>query len=285
MDKRKLIRLTVSLIVLSFMGFLINEKFGSFIMFVSWIIIGISCYKYKKNQDIELKKEKENKEVITMGKYENFILEDNAKAYIHNENTIKDENKDEIVSNESKCEINEEENCYKITLQEEKFFTHLKKVWNKEVKEIEFEVAGTFVKEIQLKIDKYFKKMFADGKIKRYEGLSPKEIKKEKNSEIYEMPQSYKFTNDKLKFINEPQNEYDKNAIRIELNDIGKIGYVPKKINVELKEIFKTKKIFELNAYIDGGKYKKVYEDGSVEEISRDYSEYKVVVIVKFYEK
>lgn len=278
MNKKKLIRLTVGLIILSFIGFLINENFGSFIMFVSWIIIGISCYKYKKNQDIEFEKEKEKKEIITMGKYENFILQDNAKAYILTENSEK-----ENISNENSN--NEEENYYKITLQEEKFFTHLKKAWNKEVKEIEFEVAGTFVKEIQLKIDKYFKKMFADGKIKRYEGLSPKEIKKEKNSEIYEMPQSYKFTNDKIKFIDEPQNEYDKNAIRIELNDIGKIGYVPKKINVELKEIFKAKKIFELNAYIDGGKYKKVYEDGSVEEISRDYSEYKVVVIVKFYEK
>lgn len=50
MDKRKLIRLTVGLIVLSFIGFLISEKFGSFIMFISWIIIGISCYKYKKEE-------------------------------------------------------------------------------------------------------------------------------------------------------------------------------------------------------------------------------------------
>lgn len=211
-----------------------------------------------------------------MGKYENFILKDNAKAYIPNENTIK---------NESKDEINEEENCYKITLQEEKFFTHLKKAWNKEVKEIEFEVAGTFVKEIQLKIDKYFKKLFDNEVIERYEGLSPKEIKEKKDSKIYEMPQLYKFTNDKVKFVKEPQNEYDKNAIRIELNDIGKIGYVPKKINIELKEVFETKNIFELNAFIKGGKYKKVYEDGSIEEISRDYSEYKVVVVVKFYEK
>lgn len=161
----------------------------------------------------------------------------------------------------------------------------LTEAWNKEVKEIEFEVAGTFVKEIQLKIDKYFKKLFDNEVIERYEGLSPKEIKEKKDSKIYEMPQLYKFTNDKVKFVKEPQNEYDKNAIRIELNDIGKIGYVPKKINIELKEVFETKNIFELNAFIKGGKYKKVYEDGSIEEISRDYSEYKVVVVVKFYEK
>lgn len=98
MNKKRLIGLTLGLIVLSFMGFLINENFGSLIVFLSWIIIGISCYKYKK--------EKEKKEVITMGKYENFILQDNAKAYIPNENIIKNENKDKIVSNESKCEIN-----------------------------------------------------------------------------------------------------------------------------------------------------------------------------------
>lgn len=64
MNKKRLIGLTLGLIILSFMGFLISEKFGSLIMFVSWIIIGISYYKYKK----------EKKEVITMGKYENFIL-------------------------------------------------------------------------------------------------------------------------------------------------------------------------------------------------------------------
>lgn len=86
MDKKKLIRMTVALIILSFIGFLINENFGSFIMFVSWIIIGISCYKYKK----------EKKEVITMGKYENFILQDNAKAYILTKN-----NEKETISNKN----------------------------------------------------------------------------------------------------------------------------------------------------------------------------------------
>lgn len=88
MDKKKLIRLTIGLIILSFIGFLINESFGSFIMFLSWIIIGISCYKYKK--------EKEKKEIITMGKYKNFILKDNTKAYILIEN-----NEKETVSSEN----------------------------------------------------------------------------------------------------------------------------------------------------------------------------------------
>lgn len=80
MNKKRLIGLTLGLIILSFMGFLISEKFGSLIMFVSWIIIGISYYKYKK----------EKKEVITMGKYENFILQDNAKAYILTKNNEKE---------------------------------------------------------------------------------------------------------------------------------------------------------------------------------------------------
>lgn len=82
MDKKKLIRLTIGLIILSFIGFLIIESFGSFIIFVSWIIIGISYYKYKK--------EKEKKGIITMGKYKNFILKDNAKAYILIENSEKE---------------------------------------------------------------------------------------------------------------------------------------------------------------------------------------------------
>ena len=83
MDKKRLIVLTVGLIILSFVGFLINENFGSFIIFVSWIIIGISCYKYKKK-------------IITMGKYKNFILKDNTKAYILIEN-----NEKETVSSEN----------------------------------------------------------------------------------------------------------------------------------------------------------------------------------------
>lgn len=86
MNKKRLIGLTLGLIILSFMGFLISEKFGSLIMFVSWIIIGISYYKYKK----------EKKEVITMGKYENFILQDNAKAYILTKN-----NEKETISNKN----------------------------------------------------------------------------------------------------------------------------------------------------------------------------------------
>lgn len=88
MNKKKLIGLTVGLIILSFIGFFINENFGSFIIFVSWIIIGISCYKYKK--------EKEKKEIITMGKYKNFILKDNTKAYILIEN-----NEKETISNKN----------------------------------------------------------------------------------------------------------------------------------------------------------------------------------------
>lgn len=82
MDKKKLIRLTIGLIILSFIGFLTNESFGSFIIFISWIIIGISYYKYKK--------EKGKKGIITMGKYKNFILKDNAKAYILIENSEKE---------------------------------------------------------------------------------------------------------------------------------------------------------------------------------------------------
>ena len=61
MNKKKLIGLTVGLIILSFIGFFINENFGSFIIFVSWIIIGISCYKYKKEKE---KDKKENEREI-----------------------------------------------------------------------------------------------------------------------------------------------------------------------------------------------------------------------------
>lgn len=86
--KRKIF---IVLIIATLFAIIIDEKLGEYFGVISGIILGISYYrfqklknKYSENENIS----KKEKEVVTMGKYKNFILKDNAKAYIpmNNEN-------------------------------------------------------------------------------------------------------------------------------------------------------------------------------------------------------
>lgn len=240
-SQKNLIKIIVGLMLFSFIVFLINENAGSFMVFLSWIIIGYSCYKYRKLNKVEKENGKEEREVVTMGKYKNFILKDNAKAYIPTESQTKEEIE---IDEETSTELTEEI-PYNITIKTKGFFEHIKT----KKKTMSFEVAGTFKKNCQNRINRFFLNLFDLGKIKRYEGLSPKEMKKDyRGLEIYEMPQDYKITGNNINFIPEPKNEFDKNAIVVSLKDIGMVGYVPKNLNIQFKEIIKLKKIYDIYA-------------------------------------
>lgn len=51
--------------------------------------------------------------------------------------------------------------------------------------------------------------------------------------------------------VPEPDNEYDSNAVRVEDQDFGMLGYVPKKVNQQVKELMETRaikaKVFRCN--------------------------------------
>lgn len=141
---------------------------------------------------------------------------------------------------------------------------------------IEFEVAGTFVEERQKLIKKFIKDEIKNEMIEAYGGLSTKEIKeKYEGIEVYEIPEghiwkgSYK-NNGYIKIEKEPDNEYDKNAVKIILEEYGRIGYVPKNQNVEVAKILEEKENISFKMEITGGKYK--LWDG--DEMETDEEEY-----------
>lgn len=80
------------------------------------------------------------------------------------------------------------------------------------------------------------------------------------NKEIRESHERiYKYsgcTTDVVKYIEEPENEHDNNAIKVYIHDLW-IGYVPKSINSELKKFLSENEyIINSSAQIVGGKYK-----------------------------
>lgn len=86
--KRKMI---IILMCVTIFITIVDKEAGKSFAVISGIILGISYYRFKKLKKKNSENEnilKQEKEVVTMGKYKNFILKDSAKAYIpmNNEN-------------------------------------------------------------------------------------------------------------------------------------------------------------------------------------------------------
>lgn len=80
--KRKLM---IALISATLFAIIIDEKLGRHFAVISGVILMIFYYRFQKEKKKKSKNEnilKEEKEVVTMGKYKNFVLKDSAKAYI-----------------------------------------------------------------------------------------------------------------------------------------------------------------------------------------------------------
>lgn len=141
---------------------------------------------------------------------------------------------------------------------------------------IEFEVAGTFVEERQKLIKKFIKDEIKNGMIEAYGGLSTKKIKeKYEGIEVYEIPEGHIWkefykNNGYIKIEREPDNEYDKNAVKIVLKEYGRIGYVPKSQNVEVAKILEEKENISFKMEITGGKYK-LWDGDEMETDEEDY--------------
>lgn len=141
--------------------------------------------------------------------------------------------------------------------------------------EIEFEVAGTYIAERQKVIKKFVKSEIKGEYIEAYGGLKTKDIKDVlyEDLEVYEVPEDYTWKNE-ITLEKEPDNEYDKNAIKVILNGYSRIGYVPKKQNVEIGKILEENKNINTEMLITGGKYK--LWDG--EELETDEEDYEVSI-------
>ena len=144
---------------------------------------------------------------------------------------------------------------------------------------LQFEVAGTFVEARQKIIKNFVKNEIKEG-MKAYDGLTTKEIKTQRyeNIEIYEVPEDEKWDKDYFRLEKEPDNEYDKNAIKVILNDFSKIGYIPKEKTLQVGKLIDDNKILSMYFSITGGKYK--LWDG--EDLETDEEEYSITLTINY---
>lgn len=144
---------------------------------------------------------------------------------------------------------------------------------------LQFEVAGTFVEARQKIIKNFVKNEIKEG-MKAYDGLTTKEIKTQRyeNIEIYEVSEDEKWDKDYFRLEKEPDNEYDKNAIKVILNDFSKIGYIPKEKTLQVGKLIDDNKILSMYFSIAGGKYK--LWDG--EDLETDEEEYSITLTINY---
>lgn len=73
-----------------------------------------------------------------------------------------------------------------------------------------------------------------------------------------------------VRLVPEPENEHDKNALAV-IADGVRIGYVPKKEAVRVRELMDSGRITFVDAEIRGGKYKRAYEGEDLDRGEDDF--------------
>ena len=86
--------------------------------------------------------------------------------------------------------------------------------------------------------------------------LSVKELRDDFEGEkVFEL-----YFDSTAKLVPEPENEFDKNAIRVEADDVP-IGYVPKSKTKRVRELLASPGFRSVSVEIEGGRYKIARED------------------------
>lgn len=117
--------------------------------------------------------------------------------------------------------------------------------------------------------------------------LSKKELIEEgyEDDKIY----SYNFYPSNVELIEEPDNPYDPNAIKVVIDDV-LVGYIKKGSCSHIKKLLHSGKIKKIDADIYGGKYKMLYsefddeKDKEVYYIEKDKSDYYVIIEISIEE-
>lgn len=74
----------------------------------------------------------------------------------------------------------------------------------------------------------------------------------------------------KVKLVKEPDNEYDKEAIRVELKGLGKIGYVANSINTVHGDSYSAGRMYDLMKQKAKGKVILITSRGVICELDKD---------------
>lgn len=90
----------------------------------------------------------------------------------------------------------------------------------------------------------------------------------EPNRKCIDVPK-YTYANKPVKLIEEPNNQYDPNAVMVMVAG-EKVGYITSSDNVHVKDILKNESVKYISAFFYGGDVKKVCPNGDIVEQSDD---------------
>ena len=74
---------------------------------------------------------------------------------------------------------------------------------------------------------------------------------------------------DEVKLIKEPDNDYDKEAIKVEVDGLGKIGYVANSVNTVLGDCYSAGRLYDYIKDKDTATVKYITDRGVVCEIKK----------------
>ncbi len=99
----------------------------------------------------------------------------------------------------------------------------------------------------------------------------------------------YEFSPSKVELVEEPDNPYDPNAIKVVIDNV-LVGYIKKGSCSHIKKLLHSGKIKKIDADIYGGKYKLLYSDYDYEKdkeiyyVEKDKSDYHVTIEISIEE-
>ena len=157
------------------------------------------------------------------------------------------------------------------------------------VKIITAEVKGTFIDERQNTIKKVIKKIKSENEdfgYSQYEGFTNTEIKEMLGEKVYQYELESLYL---ARLEDEPDNKYDKNAIKVNLHDNEGnhyfVGYVPKELTQEIKKL-RNEYHYYVATSLRGGKYKKQdWNNEGNEVIVTGTDEYKIEMSISFWKE
>src|SRR5699024_8114311 len=158
-----------------------------------------------------------------------------------------------------------------------------------EVKRFNIEVKGTFIDERQKRIKKVIKKIKSENEdfgYNQYEGFTNTEIKEMLGEKVYQYELESLYL---ARLEDEPDNKYDKNAIKVNLHDNEGnhyfVGYVPKELTQEIKKLRNEYHYFVATS-LSGGNYKKRdWDNEGNEVIVTGTDEYKIEMSISFWKQ
>lgn len=150
-------------------------------------------------------------------------------------------------------------------------------------------VKGTFIDERQDTIKKVIKKIKSENEdfgYSQYEGFTNAEIKESSGEKVYQYGLESLYL---ARLEDEPNNEHDKNAIKVNLYDNEGnhyfVGYVPKKLTQKIKKMREDYHYFVATS-LSGGKYKKQdWNNEGNEVIVTGTDEYKIEISISFWKE